>query len=152
MKKIKKLAKPLALFIIIQLAMLSTSVFFAGGGHGTGIPLIIFYGPLLLLLKFGIFENSPGLSFMALFFILFGLFFAVLLNFVNRKILLCIAGSYILISAGMLIYTEFNHLALGSYRVSLNIRIISALIAIIINTLFWKIIFYSFNAISRKAS
>ncbi len=141
-KKLKKpLARSLIFFAAIQLIMLCTSVFFAGGGHGTGIPLVIFYGPLLIFFQFKIFENTT-LSFLVLFLILFGFFFAVWLGFISRKVLLYVASSYILISIGILIYIDLNHLGgLGSSSLSSSVKLTSALVAYLISIAFWKIIF-----------
>ena len=137
----KMLIKSLIPFIIVQLIMLSTAIFFAGGGHGTGIPLIIFYGPLLLFLKFEIFGNNPALAFIILFLILSWLFIAVWRGSISKKVLMYVMVFYVLISAIILIYTEVNNLGLGSSRVPLNIKIIAGLIAVIISTAFWRIIF-----------
>lgn len=128
-------------FIVLQLIMLFTAVFFAGGGHGTGIPLIIFYGPLLLFLKFEIFGNNPALAFMILFLILSWLFIAVWRGSVSKKVLIYVMVFYVLISVIILIYTEVNNLGLGSSRISLNIKLLAGLIAVIISVVFWRLIF-----------
>jgi len=141
-KELKRvLLKSLIPFIAVQLVMFFTAVFFAGGGHGTGIPLIIFYGPLLLFLKFGIFGSNPSLAFVVLFLILFGLFIAVWRGSIRKKVLMYVAVFYVLISTVILIYTEVNNLGLGSSRIPLNIKLMAGFVATIISAIFWRIIF-----------
>ena len=152
-KEPKKLPiKLFLLFIVVELAMFLMSVFFAGGGHGTGIPIIIFYGPLLIFFKFGIFENNPALSFLVLFLIMFGLFFSTCLNFISKKVLSYIASFYVLVSLGMLIYIELNNLGLGSDTISTNVKLISAVIACVVSALFWKIIFDSVGSVKEPVA
>ena len=138
-----KMSIILGLFILVQFLMIVVSVFFAGGGHGTSIPLIIFYGPLLILFQFKIFENSL-ISFLILFSILIGLFFLTYYRALTRKLLTRVAISYTLISIGILFYTELSGSGLGA-NLAIWIKILAILISSITVFIFWKILFLVSN-------
>lgn len=128
------------LFFLVQLLMIIASVFFSGGGHGTGIPLIIFYGPLLTLFQFKIFENSL-ISFVVLFLIFIGLFALAYYKVFSKKILKILCISYISISISILFYTEINGWGQGM-NLALWIKLLALLISVIISSAFWAILFF----------
>lgn len=131
----------LVYFASVQLMMFFISVLFAGGGHGTGIPLIVFYGPLLSVMQFTIFDNNPSLSFAVLVLVLFGLFVGVWSEYISKKILIFIMIFYILVSMGMLIYTEYTNTGLGSSNISLNVKIMTFFVSTSLSLVMWKILF-----------
>lgn len=128
-------------FIVVQLVMFFVSVLFAGGGHGTSIPLLMFYGPLLIFLQAVVFENNPTLHFFILFLVLFGFFIGIWLKFVNRRTLKYIATIYILTSVGMLTYTEYTSTGLGTSKISFHVKLLATFISTIISFAMWRIFF-----------
>ncbi len=123
-------------FLLIQIIFIIIIIYFAGGGHGTGIPAVIFYSFLLIIGSFVKFGFTIQVQLLILFICLI-LLFVLALFFLNTRLLKIILITHVISATVMIIYAELN----SSSHFPYDLKIVALIISIIVDALFWKIIF-----------